>query len=74
MHVTLNVTLRITAGGSLLRIDVDLHIGSRVQILVGRWFLMYLKVGTKRFGPGMSSNHFPAVLIVAVYHQLLEYM
>ena len=74
MHVTLNVVMRITAGGSLLRMDADLPIGSRVQTLVGRWCLMYLKVGTKRFGPGMSSNHFPGVLIVAVYHQLLKYM
>ena len=57
---------RITAGGSLLRMDAGIPIGSRSQTLVERWFLMYLKVATKRFGPGMSSNHFPAVLIVAV--------
>ena len=54
-----------------MRMDAGIPIGSRAQTLVGRWFVMYLKVATKRFGPGMSSNHFPAVLIVAVRHQLV---
>ena len=61
-----------TSGGSLLRMDADLLIGSRPQTLVGRWFLIYLKVATRRFGPGMRSNHLPAVLIVAVHHQLYD--
>ncbi len=61
MHVTLNVTTNLTSGGSLLRMDAELAIGSRAQTLVGRGYVMNLKVGTGRFGHGMSYNHFPAV-------------